>query len=299
MWGADFDNYFAGIQPRNPYLQIGFTTAPVSGGINSAPLGPITIQVQDVSSGTAVAVTQSSDLQVALSTTGSGSFGVYDHTTGAFNDNIKDVVITAGNSSVNFYYTGLAAGTPQITADPGTMVPGNQTETINASTEELTGTASNVDTNKANGKVTIKGQFTVPQGIQLHRALLGFQKLLSEDAGAGELVRDEHGRPVQFPVTLQANKGGNQWAESYQTGTNSTPRVRVNITLNRRHPTEGDFKIDVNQAQLLSPNACSGKPLETQLHTRMIANDGTNPSAAVDANITWVCGKKGKLTTAK
>lgn len=299
MCGSDFDNYFAGIQPRNPYLQIGFTTAPVSGGVNSAPLGPITIQVQDVSSGTAVAVTQSSDLQVDLSTTGSGSFGVYNHTTGAFNDNIKDVVITAGNSSVNFYYIGSAAGTPQITADPGTMVPGNQIETITGSTEEVTGDATNLDTNKPNGTVTIKGEFTVPQGIQLHRALLTFAKLLSEDAGAGELVRDAHGRSLQFPVALDANAGGTALAQSYQTSVTSTPRVRVNLSLNKHQPTQGKFTIEVDRAQILSPNACSGEPPQTQLHTRMIANDGTHPSAAVDANITWVCGKKGKLTTAK
>jgi hypothetical protein len=302
MCGADFDNYFAGIQPRNPYLQIGFTTAPMSGGVNST-FGPITIQVQDVSSGTAVAVTQSSDLRVDLSTTGSGSFGVYNHTTGVFNDNIHDVVITAGNSSVNFYYTGLAAGTPQLTADPGTMVPGNQVETITSTSTaspEVSGTADNVDSNKTNGEVTIKGQFTVPSGIDLQRTFLTIQKLVSEDEGAGELIRDAQGRTPQLPITPVTNPGGNAYEATYQTKSGATPRVRVKIALNKKVPTQGQLQMVVDKTRIISPNACTGNPPRTQLHTRILADDTANPAnppAVFDVTLSWKCGKGGKLTT--
>ncbi|HVN63018.1 MAG TPA: hypothetical protein VMT58_00160, partial [Candidatus Binataceae bacterium] len=299
MCGSDFDAYFTGIEPRNPYLQIAFTTNPVSGPTNDQ-LGPITIELQDVSSGSAVATTLPSDLTVDLSTTLSGEFGVYDHSTGAF-DVVHSVTLPANSSSVNFYYIGLASGTPQITADPGNMVPGVQTETIasadSPSAAEVSGTASYVGTNQPAGRVAIKGRIALPDGIQLHRAQLTFWNLLSEDAGAGELVRQTNGSAARMPTTLISQDGSTARHAIYATRMGVTPRVSVEVTANRRKPGQGKFKIVMDSAKILSPSACVGAGAKAVLHTKMIANDGMALPGVFDESLTWTCHRYGKMTT--
>ena len=81
------------------------------------------------------------------------------------------MTIPSGKSSTTFYYADGNQGTPQITADPGTMVPAIQNEIITSegpSPERVTGNAQHVGSNKMNGSVAIKGRLAVPNGIQLH-----------------------------------------------------------------------------------------------------------------------------------
>ncbi len=139
MCGADFDAYFSGVAPRNPYRQIVVTSSAFSGtGNGSATLGPITIQMQDASSGTAVALTSTSDTIVDLASTSlTGTFSLT-----ADGSAVTSVTIPAGTSTASFYYGDSTAGTPQVSADPGTMVPGIQNETITTETpssDEVTG----------------------------------------------------------------------------------------------------------------------------------------------------------------
>jgi hypothetical protein len=302
MCGADFDGYFANIQPRNPYLQVAFTKAAVSGPVSSTPTLAITIQLQDVSSGTAVPASISTDTVVNL--TSSSSTGTFSLSADKGSSLITSTVLPANNPTTLFYYGDTTAGTPQITADPGTMVPGTQVETITSTSTpspEASGTADNVGSNKTNGKVTIKGPVTVPNGIQLQRTFLTIQKLLSEDAGMGELVRDAQGRPLQLPITPVTNPGGNAFEATYQTKNGATPRVRVKIALNKKRPTQGQLEMVVDKTRIVSPTACSGNPSRTQLHTRILADDTANPAnppVAFDMSLSWKCGKGGgKLTT--
>ncbi len=300
MCGADFDGYFANIQPRNPYLQVAFTKAPVSGPVSSTPNLAITIQLQDVSSGTAVPASISTDTVVNL--TSSSSTGTFSLSADKGSGLITSTTLPANNPTTLFYYGDTTAGTPQITADPGTMVPGTQVETISSTSTpspEVSGTADHVDSNKTNGKLSIKDLVTVPKGIDLQRTLLTIQKLLSEDGGAGELIRDAQGRELQLPITPVTNPGGNAFEATYQTKNGATPRVRVKIAIDKKVPTQGQLEMVVDKTRIISPKACAGNPPRTQLHTRILAADTANPAnppTAFDMSLSWKC-KGGKLTT--
>src|SRR5208283_207995 len=93
------------------------------------------------------------------SSSGSGVFSLTQN--GAA---IDSVTIPAGSSSATFWYGDPTGGTPQIVADPGTMVPGVQSETVGSddtpSPATVTGTVQNTGSNKANGAIAISGRFT-------------------------------------------------------------------------------------------------------------------------------------------
>jgi hypothetical protein len=298
MCGSDFDTYFSDeVVERNPYQQIAFTTPAVSGGgSSSASLGPITIQLQDTYTGSAEPVTVTSATAVDLSST--SLTGVFSLTQNGAS--VSSVTIPSGSSSVSFYYGDSTAGTPQITADPGTTVPGAQVETItsaNNPSPNVVGSTQNVGTDRPNGKIKIRGIFTLPKGIQLQRALLTFTKLLSEDGGAGELVHQSNGVSLRLPVTLNALKGSTADDAVYRTARGITPRVHVEVAELNHKTGRSRFQIEVNRAEITSPTACSDKSPTTTLHTRMVANDGSHPSAVFDANIKWSCHRNGRLST--
>jgi hypothetical protein len=298
MCGADFDRYFAdNVAPRNPYQQIVFTTAPLTGAGN-ASLGPITIEMEDTSSGTAKPLTSTSDIVVDMSTTSTNGFFTLTQNTSAKQANT--VTIPAGQSSATFYYTDGDQGTPQITADPGTMVPGVQNEIISSdapSPMRVRGRARHAGSNNINGKINIQGRFAVLTDIQLERATLTFRKMLSEDASAGELVRQGNGTPLNLPVALGAIRGSKANSATYDTPTGVLPRIHVAITDIKRKPGQANFQIDVEGAEIDNPGICSKTQSSTVLHTQMIANDGTHPAAALDVNLHWSCPKAGRLYT--
>ena len=298
MCGEDFDLYFATVAPRNPYQQVAFTTSAVSGASSSAAsLGPITIQMQDTSTGTTEALTSTSATTVALTST--SSTGVFSLTQGG--SAITSVTIAAGSSSATFYYGDSTAGAPQITADPGTMVPGVQEETITSSvdaTELTVGTAENVGSSKNNGQIILRGRFTIPNGIQLQRANLTFNKILSEDSGSGELVRDANGSGARLPVVLATLSGSKPSNGLYATQGTKSPRVRVEVKAIKGLASEAKFLVVVDDAEINTPSACTGNKSVATLHTRMTANDGVHPVAAFDANLDWKCRRNGtRLTT--
>ena len=299
MCGADFDAYFATVAPRNPYRQVVFTTSALSGA-GGTSLGPITIQMQDTSSGATKPLTFTSDTTIDLRTTSSQAF----FTLAKNGDNqISSVTIPAGESSATFYYNDADQGTPQITADPGTMAPGVQDEVITSDVpgpEQVSGTAQHAGSNKINGRIEIRGQLTLPDTrIQLQRATLGFGKLLSEDRGLGELVRKSDGKPLDLPVVLAAVRGSQAQNAAYSTPSGVLPRVQVKIkALKGKNAGRAKFQILFTGAEITGPGECSGNPPSTVLHTRMIANDGMHTSAAFDANLNWRCLREGKLNTA-
>ncbi len=300
MCGADFDAYFAQIAPRNPFEQVVFTTASVSGAVSStASLGPITIQMQDTSTGTVQPLTFTTATTVEL--TSSSDTGVFSLTqNGAA---IESVTIPAGSSSATFWFGDPTGGTPQIVADPGTMVPGVQSETVGsddtASPATVSGTVQNTGSNKANGSIAISGRFTIPSGIQLQRATLTFDKVLSEDAASGELVRASNADAIDLPIVLVAQSGSDDVRATYLTeGNPSGPRVRVRIKVVKNTDPLANFQINVNRALITSPSACTSTQSTATLHTRMIANDGVHASAAIDGNLEWDCRSHGKLVLA-
>ncbi len=300
MCGADFDAYFAQIAPRNPFEQVVFTTSAISGtGGTTASLGPITIQMQDTSTGSVVPLTFATATTVDLtSSSGTGIFSLTQNGSA-----VESVVIPAGSSSATFWYGDPTGGTPQIVADPGTMVPGVQNETISSgstpSPAPLTGAAQNTGSNKANGSIVISGRFAIPSGIQLQRATLTFDKMLSEDAGSGELVRASNADAIDLPIVLVTQSGSNDVRATYSSeGNPSGPRVRVKIKVVKNTDPLALFQINVNRALITSPSACTSAQSVATLHTRMIANDGVHASAAIDGNLQWDCRNHGKLVLA-
>ncbi len=301
MCGADFDAYFAQVAPRSPFQQVAFTSSALSGSPGTtASLGPITIQLQNITStGTVQPLTFTTATTVDL--TSSSDTGVFSLTqNGAV---VDSVTIPAGSSSATFWYGDSTGGTPQIVADPGTMVPGVQTETVGSSTTPspapVAGTTQNSGSNKANGSIVIKGSFTIPSGIQLQRASLTFDKLLSEDAASGELVRQADADAVDLPIVLVAQSGSNTARATYITeGDPSQPRVKVKIKVVKNTDPRANLQINVNKAVISSPSACTSSQSVATLHTRMIANDGIHASAAIDADLIWNCRRKGRLVLA-
>jgi hypothetical protein len=301
MCGDDFDAYFSQVAPRNPFQQAVFTSSAVSGTPDTtASLGPMTIQMQDTSTGTTQPLTFTTATTVEL--TSSSDTGVFSLTQNG--PAIDSITIPAGTSTATFWYGDSTGGTPQLTADPANMIPGVQNETISSGTTPspapLTGTTQNTGTNKANGSIVIKGSFTVPSDIQLQNATLTFDKLLSEDAGSGELVRQANADSVDLPVVLVTQSGSNSNRATYIAEGNPTgPRVKVKIKVVKNTDPRANFQINLNHAVIMTPSACTSTQSVATLHTRMIANDGMHPSAAIDANLMWNCRRHGKLALAR
>lgn len=296
MCGADFDLYFSDIAPRNPYQQIAVTTPAVSGsGSTSASLGPITIQLQNIYTGSTVPLTFTSATTVDLTSTSlTGVFSLTPQGPG-----VTNVTIPAGSSSATFYYGDSTAGTPQINADPGNMVPGVQNETITSavpSSTEVVGSAQRVGSNKPNGWLEIRGLFPTPKGIQLNKASLVLYNLLDEKSHVGELIRANDGTDMRLPVVISAISGSTTHTV-YQTGRGVTPRVKVELNAGSHKDDLGKFQIVVDDAEISSPAACSGKPSVTRLRTQIIASDGHHPDAVFNANLAWNCLRNGRLTT--
>ena len=130
------------------------------------------------------------------------------------------------------------------------------------------------------------------------RATLTFGKLLSEDAGLGELAHQGSGKNLNLPVVLYAIPGSNASDAVYNTPAGLTPRIHVAISAIRRKPGQGNFQIHVNDALLNTPAACSDNQSSAMLHTRMSANDGTHSSAVFGADLSWDCRRGGKLVIA-
>ncbi len=281
-----FDLYYSEIAPRNPYQQIVFTSAAVSGaGSTSAELGPITIQMQDTSTGTAQPLTATSAVTVSLAST--SLTGVFALTAGGAT--ISSVTIPAGSSSATFYYGDTTTGTPQISADPGTMVPGTQIETITSgstSSQAMVGSTQRAGSGKANGTVQIRAQFGLSNPVQLQKATLTITHLLNEDLGAGELVHQGDGTEVSLPIVLAALPNSTADDAVYATASGVTPRIRAEVIDPK---AQGRIQVLVDLAQIYSPIACSGNPSATRLHTQMTANDGTNPPAVFDVDLDWQC----------
>ena len=102
-----------------------FTSAPVSGTLlTSATLGPITVQRQDTFGNPTT--TGSTAVTLASNSTGTA---VFSATSGG--TTTTTVTITAGNSSVDFFYGDTKAASPTITAS-GSLTSATQSETINA-----------------------------------------------------------------------------------------------------------------------------------------------------------------------
>ena len=139
----------------------------------------------------------------------------------------------------------------------------------------------------------------MPKGIELHRANLSFNKLLSEDNGAGELVRDANGAASKFPVVL-ATLGGSKASNGlYATQGTKSPRVRVQVKAVKAKVPTAKFVITVDRTRITNPAACRDNKSVAVLHTRLTANDGTHPAAAFDASLDWKCHRGGRLTTVR
>jgi hypothetical protein len=306
MCGTDFDLYFAdNVAPRDPYQQIVFTSAAASGASgSSATLGPITIEMQDLSSGTAVPLTTSSTTTVGLSS--SSLTGVFSLTPGGAA--VTSLTIPATRSTATFYYGDTAVGTPQITADPGTMVPGSQIETITSTlADETTGLAvadpsslavgrgRNIGTNKANAKLTMRGQLKIPKRMRLDHAVLRIRDLMDEEDGAGELLRRAKRHPRRsLSFVLRPIEHSTAANAVYATAFGVTPQVRINLAKNAKSPDESNFQVSVDSAEIDSAARCSSQS-NTTIHTRFGAIDARGRTAVFDANLLWACESNHQL----
>ena len=302
MCGADFDRYFANIAPRNPYEQVVFTSSAVSGGGSStASLGPITIQLQDTSTGVAVALAPTSATTINL--TSSSLTGVFSLTQNGAS--VSTLTIPAGSSTATFYYGDSTSGTPQITADPGSMVPGVQDETIESSSDSasrVSGTVQHVGSGEANGTITLTGLVTLPKAINLDHALLTLWKVLSEDdnSGAGELVHRDNGDGLELPIVLYAIKGSTAENAVYQSPAGASPRIHLAITSGSRKDGRSEFQMSIDMTKISEPAACGRSlnlPLTARLHTRLYLDDSIHATGVYDSTLLWKCHKNGELTT--
>jgi len=104
-----------------------FTTSAVSGAAsNSATLGPITVQAQDLGGNPVNAGVGGIAVTLTSNSTGTKIFAASSG--GA---SVGSVTIPSGSSTVSFYYADTKAGSPVITAS-GTLTSATQTETITA-----------------------------------------------------------------------------------------------------------------------------------------------------------------------
>jgi hypothetical protein len=101
---------------------------------NSAQLGPITVQVENVS-GSPVNVAVSTT--VSLSSNSTGTYILNTNQGATSPTGATSVTIPAGSSSVTFYYGDTRAGTPTITAASSGLTSATQTQTITAGTPTI------------------------------------------------------------------------------------------------------------------------------------------------------------------
>ncbi len=132
--------------------QLIFTTTTRSGAAsNSATLGPITIQEQDVYGNATTSATT-----VNLS---SSSSGIHEFAAISGGTPVTSVSIPAGNSTASFFYGDTKAGTPVVTAAATGLTSGTQAETITGGTGTQLAITSNAFSGGANTSPT--NAFTV------------------------------------------------------------------------------------------------------------------------------------------
>jgi hypothetical protein len=213
---------------------------------------------------------------------------------------VTSVTIPQGSSSATFYYGDTTAGTPQITADPGTTLPGTQIETITSGVTVagplMVGRGRDVGSNKANAQLTTRGQLAIPRRMQLQLAALTLEDLLREDSKTGELLRRNDGSRGALPLTLAPIRGSSAEDAVYATKLGVTPEVRVNLTKNAARPGQSSFQISVDDAQINSAVHCASRST-TLLHTRMTARDVRGQTAQFDADLVWSCESNHELAT--
>jgi hypothetical protein len=111
-----------------------FRTSPVSGtASNSATLGPITVQAQDLGGNPANAGAGGIPVTLSSNSTGTKIFAA-----ASGGPSVGSGTIPSGSSTVNFYYADTNAGSPVITAS-GTLTSATQTETITAASPSVLG----------------------------------------------------------------------------------------------------------------------------------------------------------------
>ena len=188
------------------------------------------------------------------------------------------------------------AGTPQIIADPGTMVPGTQTETITSGStvsQAVAGTTLNAGSGKANGTTQINAVFEKAGTIQLQNAKLTITHLLDEDSGAGELVHQQLGTNVTFPIVLTALPNSTAVNAVYATASGVTPRIRAEVI---DPPAEGKLQLLIDLVKSVVRRAARTN-LNTRLHTQISADDGVDQAAVFDVDLNWQCHSHGARLT--
>jgi len=154
------------------------------------------------------------------------------------------------------------------------------------SSGRLRGHAEKVGSRRANGEVELVGKQHFPGLLDLRRATLTVEEVLSEESASGELLRGRRGASI-LPLTLRARPGSRRNRALFESE-DSEPELEIEVELDPRK-TILKVRLEAEDGQIARPAECAtGKTAE--LGTRLTLEDGLNPPVVLGWLQPWRCG---------
>ena len=158
----------------------------------------------------------------------------------------------------------------------------------------LTGKAEKVGSGRSNGKVSLQGKHPLSGALDLSKASLTIENVLTEGSGAGELLRGANGAS-SLPQTFRARRGATVTQALFESADGAQPKFRVE--LKNRDPKKGMLELNLRaeDAFIATPSRCAASQ-RTGLTTRLTLNDGVHPAQVLEWTQPWQC-EGDRLTT--
>ena len=131
-----------------------------------------------------------------------------------------------------------------------------------------------------NGKVRLQGKQPLSGALDLGKASLTLQNVLTEENGAGELLRGGNGAGI-LPQIFTARPGGTATQAHFESADGAQPSVLLEVK--NRDPKKGilEFTLKAEDGVIVTSRRCAANSQRTGLTTRLTLNDGVHPGAGI------------------
>jgi hypothetical protein len=130
----------------------------------------------------------------------------------------------------------------------------------------------------------------VPRRWDLGKASLTLQNVLTEQNGAGELLRGGNGAGI-LPQIFTARPGGTATQAHFESADGAQPSFRLEVK--NRDPKKGilEFTLKAEDGVIVTSRRCAANSQRTALTTRLTLNDGVHPVQVLEWKQAWHAGR--------
>jgi hypothetical protein len=165
-------------------------------------------------------------------------------------------------------------------------LPASAAGSVSAPLTLLRGAVSKLGSD-ARSTIMLSGEFVLSTPLEVSHLTVTFNKVLSENGGAGELLGG-------LPAVLRVAPGAKPKTATFTSATGAKPKMRLDIPASRTAPSS--FLLNVQSGTIGFPDLCSGgRTSATSLTLSMSLDDGINPTVVVTGTVKWDCIGKVQL----